>query len=135
MEFSWNLYIKCTEKPQSSISTHPFLMSPLFQKYLNLHVRTKKLVNSVVYHPCLSRLVSGIHAYSYFFKMPGFYLSPECLYIPPCVGKFWKSVSPITKGVEETKICFIKINLFIFWMIFNFFKCDGLTVLWIISIK
>ena len=44
------------------------------------------------------------------------------------------------KGVEETMICFIKIQsenmkmiwnirLFIFCMICNFFKCDGLTVL------
>ena len=59
---------------------------------------------------------------------------------------FWKSVSPKTKGVEETMICFIKIqsenmkmtwniNLFIFCMICNFSKCDGFTVLWITSIK
>ena len=44
------------------------------------------------------------------------------------------------KGVEETMICFIKIQsenmkmtwnirLFIFGMICNFFKCDGFTVL------
>ena len=59
---------------------------------------------------------------------------------------FWKSVSPKTKGVEETMICFIKIQsenmnmtwnitLFIFCMICIFSKCDGFTVLWIISIK
>ena len=50
------------------------------------------------------------------------------------------------KGVEETMICFIKIqsenmkmtwniSLFICCMIYNFSKCDGFTVLWIISIK
>ena len=65
-------------------------MFPLFQKYLNPQVRTNKLVNSVVYHPCPSRLASGIHPY--------FFFSPECLlnflrtdlYIPPCVGKFFQ---------------------------------------------
>ena len=59
---------------------------------------------------------------------------------------FWKSVSPKTKWVEETMICFIKIqsenmkmtwniSLYIFCMICNISKCDGFTVLWIISIK
>ena len=44
------------------------------------------------------------------------------------------------KGLEETMICFIKIKsddvkmtwnfiLFTFFMIYNFSKCDGLTVL------
>ena len=41
------------------------MMFPHFQKYLNPLVRTKKLVNSVFYHPCLSRLASGIR----FFKL------------------------------------------------------------------
>ena len=59
-------------------------------------------------------------------------------------------VSPKTKRVEETIICFIQIqsenikmtwniNLFkLFYflcLICSFFKCDGSTVLWIISIK
>ena len=62
---------------------------------------------------------------------------------------FWKSVSPKTKRVEETIICFIKIQsenikvtwninvfkLFCFYMICILFKCDGFTVLWIISIR
>ena len=50
------------------------------------------------------------------------------------------------KGMEGTMICFIKIqsenlkmtwniSLFIFYMIYNFSKCDGFTVLSIISIK
>ena len=53
---------------------------------------------------------------------------------------FWKSVCPKTKKVEKTMICFIKIQsenikmtwnirLFIFYMIYNFYKCDGFTVL------
>ena len=33
---------KYAEVPQSSISTHSFLMFSLFQKYLKPHVRTKK---------------------------------------------------------------------------------------------
>ena len=51
-----------------------------------------------------------------------------------------KSVSTKTKGVEETMICFIKIqsldliinhiSLFIFCMICTFSKCDSFTVLW-----
>ena len=50
---------------------------------------------------------------------------------------FWKSVSPKTKGVEETMIYFIKIqsknmkmtrNISL-CMICNFSKCDGFTVL------
>ena len=46
------------------------------------------------------------------------------------------------KGMEETIICFIKIQpenmkmtrnirFFIFCMICNFFRCDGFTILWI----
>ena len=53
---------------------------------------------------------------------------------------------PKTNGVQETMICFIKIQsenmtmtwnicLFIFSMICHFSKCDGVTVLWILSIK
>ena len=59
---------------------------------------------------------------------------------------FWKFIFPKTKGVEKIMICFIKIqsenlkmtwniSFFIFCMICKFSKCDGLTVLWIISIK
>ena len=51
-----------------------------------------------------------------------------------------------SKGMEETMICFIKIqsenmkmtwniSLFIFCMIYICSKCDGFTVLWIISLK
>ena len=44
-----------------------FLMFPLFQKYLNSQVRNSKLLNSVVYHSCPSRLASGKDPY--FFKL------------------------------------------------------------------
>ena len=160
-----------------------FLMFPLCQKYLNHQVRTNKLVNSVLYHPCLLRLASRIHISLKSFEI---YLFPECLlvidlspeYFTTC-GKhfsvygvriprkciesmhfhswsslrlkcrgiiFWKSVSHMMKGVEKTMICLIKIQskkkkmtwnigLFIFCMSCIFSKCDGFTVLWIISIK
>ena len=63
--------------------------------------------------------------------------------------KFFENLFPPrakNNGVEETMICFIKIQsenmkmtwnigLFICCMIYNFCKCDGFTVLWIISIK
>ena len=42
-------------------------MFHLFQNHINLQVRTKKLVNSVVYHSCPLRLALGIHYY--FFKL------------------------------------------------------------------
>ena len=45
-----------------------FLMFPHFQKYLKPQARTNKLVIKVFYHPCHSRLASGIHL-SYFFKL------------------------------------------------------------------
>ena len=59
---------------------------------------------------------------------------------------FWKFVSPKAKGVQETMICFMKvesenmkttwnISLFIFSMICNYTNCDGFAVLWVISIK
>ena len=63
MKFSWNSNAKCTEWPQYSIWTHPFLMFPVFQKSLNPQLTTNKLVNSFVYHPCPSRLTSVIHLF------------------------------------------------------------------------
>ena len=44
-------------------------MSHQFQIYLNPQVGINKLVNSVSYHPCPSRLASGIHPFIYFFKL------------------------------------------------------------------
>ena len=69
-----------------------FLMFPFFQKYLNPHVTTNKMVNSVLYHPCSSRLASRIHL-SYFFKLlRATSLQNTCwifsdLYISPCGKK------------------------------------------------
>ena len=59
---------------------------------------------------------------------------------------FWIFFSPKQKGMKKTMICLIKIQpenmkmtwnikLFIFYMIYNFSKCDGFTVLLIISAK
>ena len=69
---------------------------------------------SVYYHSCLSKLISRI------INSSGFYLSPECslnflssLYIPlACLG--WE------RDLEMTW----NSRWFIFYMIFNFFKCD-----------
>ena len=72
---SWNISVKCKwnflETPIQSVQRSLnllfhctlFLMFSSFQKYLNPQVRTNKLVNSVVYHPCPSRLASGIHPF------------------------------------------------------------------------
>ena len=86
---------KCTGKPQSSISMHPFSDVP-YQKYLNPQVRTNKLVNSVFYHDFPSRLASRIHPLNtYFFKFRRVLsLLNACwtfcdLYIPTCVRTFF----------------------------------------------
>ena len=52
-------------------------MLPRFQKYLNPQARTKKMVNSVFFHACPSRLVSGIDDTSFYISLKslGFYLS------------------------------------------------------------
>ena len=69
-------------------------MFSLFQKCLNLQVRTNKLGSSVFYHPCRSRLASGIH--HYFFKFLGVLSLSRMLVefsdlcIPPCVGKIFQ---------------------------------------------
>ena len=68
MEFSWNPNTKRTEKPQSSISMHPFLDVPSFSKISQPQVRKKKLVNSAVYHPCLQDYPQGC-ILSYFLKL------------------------------------------------------------------
>ena len=68
-----------------------FLTFFLFQKYLKPKVRTTKLVNSVVYHPCSSRLASGIHPFSLnsiSFRNACWIFSE--LYIPICVGKHFR---------------------------------------------
>ena len=66
------------EKPQSFILTHLFF-DPHFKKYLNPLVRTKKLVNSVFYHPCHSRLASGTHLFIYISLTPSGFTSLESL--------------------------------------------------------
>ena len=75
------------------------------------------------------KCIESMHPYSYSgspLKTPG--------------GTTLKFVSPNTKRVQKTMICFIKtrsenmkmtckIRLFIFCMICNFFKYDGFTLL------
>ena len=74
MKFSSNPNTKCTKKPQCSISTKPFSDVPS-QKYLNPQIRTNKLVNSIFYHPCPSRLASGDTSFHISLNSLGFYIS------------------------------------------------------------
>ena len=61
-------------------------------------IRINKMVNSLDYHPCPSRLASRIHPFIFLYTHEGFIsLSPECLlnflsnsYIPSYVGKIFK---------------------------------------------
>ena len=87
----------------------------------------------------------GVHISRKCIEYMHFYSCPSSLL--KTTGKiFWKFIAPRTKGAEKTMICFIKsqlknlkmtwkIRLFIFCMIYNFSKCDGFTILWIISVK
>ena len=114
-----------------------------FFKLLRVLSLSRMLVESfltcIFHHVWKMFLTYGVHIPRKCIESMHFY---SCL-SPPLKtwGRiFWKSVSPKTKGVEETMICFIKIqsenmkmtwniSLFIFCMIFNFSKCDGFTVL------
>ena len=143
MGFSWNPNTKCTEKPQSSISTHIFFDVSSFSKIspppplsFNISLRDTS------FHISLNSL--------------GFYLSPECLLnflwivhstmcgeifsiydVHPLKtpGRiFWKFVCPRRKGSRKLWFALWKL-VYLYVMIYNFSKCDGFTVLWIISIK
>ena len=82
--------------------------------------------------------------------LSSFKTRPQVLFITPLAKEIthsprqhsFENLFPPTgeTGVEETMICFIKIQsenmkmtwnirCFIFYMICNFFKCDGFTVL------
>ena len=61
-----------------------FLMFLFFQKYLNTQVRTNKIINSVVYKPCPSRLASRIHAFISWQNACWIFSN---LYISPCMWK------------------------------------------------
>ena len=74
MEFPRNPNTKCTEK-KSSISMHTFSNVTSFSKISKPQIRTNKLVNSVFYHPCPSRLASGMHPFHISLNSSGFYLS------------------------------------------------------------
>ena len=108
MEFSWNPNPKCTEKPQSSISTHPFSNIPSFSKISNPQVRTKKLVNSAFYHLCPSGLASQGYIFLYFFKLfRVLSLQNACwifsdLYIPTLWEKFFNLWCSHSKNVKKS---------------------------------
>ena len=69
-------------------------MFPLFQKYLNPQVRNSKLVNSVVYHSCPSRLASGKHPYFFnllrVLSLSRMLVEFSDLYIPQSVAKVFQ---------------------------------------------
>ena len=138
MEFSWNPDTSCKEKLQSSISTHPFSDVPSFSQFSL----------TCIFH----------HVWEKNFQFRMFTLLYElnlCIFTHAPVPhsklqvQFFENLFPPrakNKGVEETMICFIKIqsttmkmtwnfSLFIYCMIYNFSKCAGFTVLWIIYVK
>ena len=68
-----------------------FLRFLLFQKYLSPQVRNNKMENSVVYHPCPSRLASRIHLFVFFKLLKVLSLSRiliEFIYSTMCGKKF-----------------------------------------------
>ena len=78
VEFSWNPNTKCTEVSQSSISTHPFLIFPFFQKYLNPRLNQQNGQQCCL--PPLSFKISHKDTFFYIsWNSLVFYLSPKCL--------------------------------------------------------
>ena len=98
--FAWNFLEIPIQNVQRCISIlfqrNLFLTFLLFQKYLNPQVRAKKMVNSVVYHPCPSRLAWRIHPFIFLQTPQGFISLQNVswifsnLYILPCAGKIFK---------------------------------------------
>ena len=62
MKFSGNLWSTVAQRCLNSLFQRTlFLLPLLFRIYLNPQVRINKMVNSVDYHPCPSRLSWSIH--------------------------------------------------------------------------
>ena len=90
----WNIIPSVQRSLNLLFQSTLFQIFPFFQKYLKLQIRTNKMVNSVVYPSCSSRLASGIHPY--FFKLLRVLFISRMLvefsltmYVPPCVWKFF----------------------------------------------
>ena len=94
MEFSWNPGTKCTEKPQSSISTHLFSDVPFI--FLQ---NACSIFSDLYIPPCVGKHVSiyGVHVRKCIESMH-FYSCPSSLLKTPGTI-FWKPVSP--KGQEK----------------------------------
>ena len=184
-------YVICPPPRQNNFqSSSLFLLTPLFWGYLDFQVKISKILNSLDYHPCPSRLAPKMYPYlgPYSSLQNGCWIFLKLLYSTICgenfeiygvhiprkcidLRHFYSCPSPFKthpqvhhalgrrkllippgsilskicfpqqqKGVEETIICFIKIQsenmkmiwnitFFIFFMTCNFFKCDGCTVL------
>ena len=67
--------MKFSQTPIQSAQMHPFSNVSSFSKISKPQIRTNKLVNSVFYHPCPSRLASGMHPFHISLNTSGFYLS------------------------------------------------------------
>ena len=92
MEFSSNPNTKCTENPQSSISTHPFSDVPS-QKYLNLQVRTDILVNSVFSPPLSYKISLRVTSFHISLNSLGFSLQNCLLNFLSCIFQHvWEKV-------------------------------------------
>ena len=147
-----------TNKLVNSIVYHPFpsrlasgihpyflnllgvlFLSRMLVEFSDLYIPScvEKKIFNLLYGVPIKKCIESMH----FYSCPS---SP--LKTPGTI--FWKSVFPTAKKkrVEKTMTCFFNIqsenmtmtwsiSLFIFCMIYFFCKCDGFTVLWIISIK
>ena len=136
MEFSWNPNTRCAEKPQSSISTHPFSDAPSCSKRskltglqpLSFKISLRDTSFHIFLNPLgfyLSRMLvefsltcifQHVRKKIYGVNIPRksieyihlySYPSPQ-LKTPGTI--FWKSVSPNTKQLEEAMIFSIKIQ-------------------------
>ena len=160
---------------------HTFSDIPSFSKISNPNIRTTKLVNSVFYHPCSSRLASGIHfifltdlslsrmlsltcillhVEENFFQFMVFTFLENALNLcifthapvphsklqreffknlfPPRRKrwkKLWFALSKFNQKIWRWLGTFFFYFISFFYIFSDFSKCDGFTILEIISVK
>ena len=145
----------CAEVPQSSISIYPFSVAPFFRGYLNLQVTIIKIVNIVKgyilshFYKLLRVFISLQNTCWIFicgknFQIYGVHIPRKCIESKHFSSSYHftlgrgKSLIPLgsiflkicfsqqQKGVEETMICFTKIqseNMKVTWNIRLFIFC------------
>ena len=79
MEFSWNPNTKCTEKPQSSISMHPFSDVPFFSKISQPPSYTQQNGKQCCLPPLSFKISLKNTSFHISLYSLGFYHSPESL--------------------------------------------------------